>query len=141
VARKYPHKTARQILQDLVRTTPGDEGKWFATAKQEGLYHEALALADASPCDPRTLTRAARELVQTQPEFAIGAGLLALRWLTHGYGYEVTVADVWAAHSSTIAAAQIRGNVAAVRERVRQIVAAEAPDGLVTSVLRAELGL
>ena len=35
VARKYPHKTARQILQDLVRTTPGDEGKLFAAAKQE----------------------------------------------------------------------------------------------------------
>jgi hypothetical protein len=92
-----PHQTARQILQDLVRTTPGDEGKWFAAAKEEGLYDEALALASASACDPRTLTRAARELVQAQPDFAIGAGLLALHWLTHGYGYEVTGADVWEA--------------------------------------------
>jgi len=33
LARKYPHKTAREILMDLVRTTPGKEGKWFAAAK------------------------------------------------------------------------------------------------------------
>jgi hypothetical protein len=33
VARKYPQKTAGEIPQDLVRTMPGDEGKWFAAAK------------------------------------------------------------------------------------------------------------
>src|SRR6266851_2815816 len=48
VARKYPHKTASEILHDLVRTMPGDEGKWFAAAKEAGLYGEALALASAS---------------------------------------------------------------------------------------------
>jgi hypothetical protein len=37
VARKYPHKSSREILHDLVQTTPGDEGKWFAAAKEEGL--------------------------------------------------------------------------------------------------------
>src|SRR6266852_4299971 len=36
---------------------PGDEDKWFAAAKEAGLYDEALALASASACDPRTLTR------------------------------------------------------------------------------------
>jgi hypothetical protein len=66
VARKHPHKTASEILHDLVRTMPGDEGKWFAAAKEAGLYDEALALASASACDPRTLTRAARELAISQ---------------------------------------------------------------------------
>jgi hypothetical protein len=78
-----------------------------------------LAVASTSPCDPRTLTRAARDLATQQPDFAIEAGLLALYWLGHGYGYEVTGADVWAAHSSTMQAAQMRGNVTDVRERVR----------------------
>ena len=45
VARKYPHEAPRDILADLVRTAPGDEGKWFAPAKEAGLYDEALALA------------------------------------------------------------------------------------------------
>jgi hypothetical protein len=98
-------------------------------------------LASASPRDPRTLTRAARDLAAEQPDFAIGAGLLALYWLVHGYAYEVTGADVWAAYSSTLAAAQTRGNVTEVRERVRQIITAEAPGGFVTRILRTELGL
>jgi hypothetical protein len=45
VVRKYPHKAPCDILNDLVKTTPGDEGKWFAAAKEAGLYDEALALA------------------------------------------------------------------------------------------------
>jgi len=56
VAKKYPHKAATEILADLVKSTPGDEGKWFAAAKEAGLYAEALALASRTPCDPRTLT-------------------------------------------------------------------------------------
>lgn len=33
IAKKYPHKTAADILHDLVEITPGEEGKWFASAK------------------------------------------------------------------------------------------------------------
>ena len=36
VAQKYPHKSAADILADLVKTTPGEEGKWFAAAKDAG---------------------------------------------------------------------------------------------------------
>lgn len=78
VARKYPDKRAAEILAGLVMTTPGDEGKWFAAAKEAGLYDEALALAGRSPCDPKTLARAARDLAADESGFAVGAGLLAL---------------------------------------------------------------
>jgi hypothetical protein len=141
MARKYPHKSRGEILDDLVRATPGEEGKWFAAAKEEGLYDEALAVASASACDPRTLTRAARDLAAERPDFAIEAGLLALYWLVQGHGYDVTSADVWAAYSSTIRAAEGRGNVPEVRERVRRIIAAEVPGGFVTRILGSELGL
>jgi hypothetical protein len=43
IAKKYPHKPAIEILGDLVTSTPGDEGKWFAAAKDAGLYDDALA--------------------------------------------------------------------------------------------------
>lgn len=141
VAKQYPHKEARQILTDLVRTTPGDEGKWFAAAKDAGLLDEALALATRTPCDPRTLTRAARDLAESQPAFAIGAGLLALHWLVQGYGYEVTGADVWAAYANTMKAAEKNGTTAAVRERVRKLVAGENQGGLVVRFLGRELGV
>ena len=62
VSKKYPHVPAGGLLADLVATTPGQESKWFAAAKDAGLYEEALALADTGPCDPKTLTRAARDL-------------------------------------------------------------------------------
>lgn len=141
VAKQYPHKSAGQILADLVKTTPGDEGKWFAAAKEAGLYDEALAFASRTPCDPKTLTRAARDFSDKQPAFALGAGLLALHWLVQGYGYEITGADVWTAYSSTMKAAEKNGNVAEIRERVKGLVAAEAPGGFVARILGRELGL
>jgi hypothetical protein len=61
------------------------------------LFDEAIALANQAPCDPRTLTRAARDFVERNPAFAVEAGLAALRWLVQDYGYEITSADVWAA--------------------------------------------
>jgi hypothetical protein len=140
VARKYPHKAPRDILADLVRMTPGDEGKWFAAAKEAGLYDEALALASRTPCDPKTLTRAARDLALEQPAFAVGAGLLALHWLVLGYGYEITGADVWAAYSSTLKAAEENGNAAEIRGRIQKLVAGERGGGFVAQILGKELG-
>jgi len=112
VAKKYPHKGAHELLADLAATTPGEEAKWFAAAKEAGLYDEALALADAGPCDPRTLTRACRDFTESQPDFARGAGLLAVCWLAKGYGYEVTGADVWSAYANTMQAAEKSDRVA-----------------------------
>jgi hypothetical protein len=141
VARKYPHRSAGEILADLVKTTPGDEGKWFAAAKDAGLYDEALALARRTPCDPRTLTRAARDLAGKQPAFAIGAGLLALHWLVMGHGYDITSADVRAAYSITMQAAEGAGVGAAIRDRIQKLVASERPGGVVAQILRRDLGM
>jgi hypothetical protein len=142
VRRKYPHKAAGEILADLVATTPGKEGKWFAAAKDAGLYDEAVALATRAPSDPKTLARAARDFAASEPEFAVSAGLLALHWLVEGYGYEITGSDVWAVYRSTMAAADRLGTTEAVRGRVRAMVAAEATrDRFVAKALGRELGL
>jgi hypothetical protein len=135
VAKKYPHKASGEILADLVETTPGDEGKWFAAAKDAGLYDEALALASRTPCDPRTLSRAARDLGEKQPAFALGAGLLSLHWLVQGYGYEISSADVLEAYRVTIAAAERSGTAREVQESLRKLVAGEGPKGFVGKVL------
>ena len=141
VAKKYPHRTTSESLADLVKTTPGDEGKWFAAAKDAGLYDDALALASRTPCDPKTLARAARDFGEKEPAFAIGAGLLSLHWLVQGYGYEITGADVWGAYRATLAAAERHGSNAEVKERIRKLVAAEQAGGFVTKVLGRERGL
>ncbi len=142
VSRKYPDKSAADILADLVKTTPGEEGKWFAAAKAARLFEEALELARRSPCDPRTLTRAARDYAEEEPAFAIGAALLALHWLLQGHGYEITGADVWAAYSHALKAAERCGAADAVRQRIRDLVASESNgERFVTRILGRELGL
>jgi hypothetical protein len=138
ILRKYPHKDPERILRDLVARTPGDQGKWFAAAKEAGFLELAIELAKESPCDPKTLTRAARDFIETNPGFALGAGLAALYWLEKGYGYEITGADVWAAYANTIKAAERLDRRDEVRDRVRAMVANK---GFVAQVLGRELGL
>ena len=140
VAKKYPHKPASEILNDLVETTPGQEGKWFAAAKDAGLYADALALASRTPCDPKTLARAARDFGEKEPAFAIAAGLLAFHWLVQGYGYEITGADVRDAYRATMAAAEHRGMSGEVKVQIRELIA-EHEGGFVAKVLGRELGM
>jgi len=142
IAGKYPHKEPADILRDLVAGTPGDEGKWFAAAKSVGLYDEAIELANRTPCDPRTLTRAARDMEATEPRFAIEAGMAALRWLVKGYGYDITGLDVWKAYDHTMKAAENRGCRPETFERIRKLVAGGVfGENFVSKILGKELGL
>ena len=141
VAKAYPGIPRHQVLLDLIQTTPGEEGKWFATAKELGLYDLAVRLAHESPCDPRTLTRAARDFADTQPHFAHGAGFAALYWLTLGQGYEITSLDVWAAYHGTLKAAGNLGHAGDTQARIRQLVAQMPQGSFVRQVLARELAL
>ena len=123
LVRKYHHKRPEDVLQDLINSTPGNEGKWFAAAKSAGLYETAIELANQSPSDPRTLTRASIESAVKEPWFALEAGLSALRWLVEGYGYEITGLDVWKAFDATMKAAELAGYRTETLKRARQIVA------------------
>ncbi len=122
VAKRYPMKDKSQILSDLIATTPGEEGKWFATAKELGFYDLALELANRSPCDPKTLTRAARDYLDSVPAFALGSAIAALRWLSEGWGYEVTSVDVVEAYDRAMDAAARLNKVDDVTEQIGQLV-------------------
>jgi len=77
-----------------------------------------------------------------RPEFAVEAGLAALRWLVEGYGYEITSADVWAAYTETMKAAEQAGRAGDARDRIRALVASETSgDRFVTRTLGRALGL
>ena len=122
IAKKYPTRPASKILDDLVASTLGQQGKWFAVARDAGLYNEAIALALRTPCDPRTLTRAARDFAASNPPFAVEVGLAALRWIAAGYGHEITGLDVLAACSSTIDAAKNPGLVDETEKRIGDLI-------------------
>lgn len=117
VAKRYPMIAPEDILTNLIKTTPGEAGKWFATAKDLKLYDFALQLADQSPCEPKTLNRAAKDFLETEPDFALGAAMAALRWLNEGWGYEVTSIDVIDAYELALAAAE-RANIDNVLDQI-----------------------
>ncbi len=123
VAKRYPMMAPTEILEDLIETTPGEEGKWFATAKDLKLYGFALQLADRSPCEPKTLNRAAKNFLESEPEFALGAALAALRWLNEDWGYEVTSFDVIEAYDLALkAAAESHTDIDRVTDKIHALL-------------------
>ncbi len=138
VAKKYPEVASDRLFRDLVASTPGEPGKWFATAKTLKLFDQAAKLAWASPCDPKTLTRAARDHCAGQPAFATECALAALHWMSLGYGYELTVLDVRDAHRLAIEAAQRCDAVDQSKLRLQQVLVG---DQARTAWMRLALGI
>lgn len=130
VARKYPGKPPAQILGDLVTSTPGAEGKWFAAATDAGLLDQALRLVARSPADPRTLTRAAEDVAGPQPRFARGCAMAAPHWIAQGQGHDITVSEVQAAYAAGLRTAAGAGvEPPQLIEEVRKLLAPPATAG------------
>ena len=141
VLKKYPERTPAEVLDDLVAQTPGEEGKWFAAAKDAKLFDKAIALANLTPCSPQTLTRAARDFTDTNPRFALEAGVTAIRWLAQGHGYDVTALDVRSAYTHTMNAATRAGRGDEIRDLIRHYVTDGPRREFMTTVLGRELGV
>ena len=60
IVKKYPHKQPCDVLLDLVASDPGSDGKWFAAAKDAGLFELARHLRGKVP-PIRERSRAQRE--------------------------------------------------------------------------------
>lgn len=128
IAKKYPHKPQTDILRDLIASTPGDEGKWFAAAKDAGLFDIAIELTSRSPTDPRTLIRAARDFADDHSDFALASGLAALRWISLGYGHEITGLDVLDAYNALMRAASEAGvDAQQVKQQICDMISGPQP--------------
>jgi hypothetical protein len=125
--KRYPRRDPDALLADLIRTTPGEEGKWFAAAKSAKRFELAAALAARSPCDPRTLNRAARDHAESHPEFALSVALSSLRWMAGGWGYEITSLEVRDAFRYAMDTAARLDRAEATRTHVRALAAADTP--------------
>lgn len=139
VARKYPQREPAGILLDLAEAY-ADPGRFFAAAKDAGFYEVALQFAQTGRTDPRTLSRAARDLATRRPDFAMSVGRLALERLLQGYGYEVTYLDVIDAYRHFVGAAERLGlKESAVHDAVGLAKSAMAnqPNALAEVLLRA----
>jgi hypothetical protein len=117
IAKKYPGRDPKQILLDLA-ASGGEPGLWFAAAKDAGFLDLALEFASVGRTDPRTLSRASRDLLSKDPRFALQVGGLAIRRIVDGYGYDLTGLDVIGAYTHFMAAAQSLGFASAARADV-----------------------
>ena len=122
VSKKYPEIDVDRLLTDLIAITPGQEGKWFATAKTLKRFELAMQLAWKSPCDPRTLIRAARDNVGKAPAFASEVALAALHWICQGAGYELTSLDVQMAYQLARKSGKALGQPERMALRIRTML-------------------
>ena len=122
LAKQYPQIPKEEILEDLINTSiPEDTGKWFASAKEIPNLELALSLCTHHACDPTTLNRAARDSLETNPEFALGVALASLKWISKGYGYELIGYDIRQPVEIGLAAAQVLGKREEAKEEFRKL--------------------
>lgn len=108
IAKKYPEIDPQRILTDLAEAS-GDPGRWFAAAKDAGHLDLALRFATTGRTDPKTLSRASRDFLESDPTFALRVGRLAVDRILAGYGYEITALDLAVALEHFLAAARRLG--------------------------------
>jgi hypothetical protein len=108
LTKKYPEIDPAQMLADLADSS-GDPGHWFAAAKDAGYLDLAFSLATAGRTDPRTLTRASKDFLKSEPTFALRVSRLAVERTLAGHGYNITTADLAVAVEQFLAAASHLG--------------------------------
>ena len=93
-------------------------------------FELAIELANQSPSDLRTLIRTAKDYAVERPEFAMAAGMTALRGIVSGWGYDITAIDVLDAYAAVMMATYAAGvDDAVVRADVRALSAASSSAG------------
>jgi len=120
IVKKYPGRDPKKILLDLA-TSSGEPGRWFAAAKDAGFLDLALEFANTGRTDPRTLSRASRDLLKEDARFCLEVGRLAIQRMIEGYAYELTGMDVIDAYNHFMAAAQTLGIASQTRAEVLAI--------------------
>jgi len=139
--KKYPNRERRTLLDDLIASTPDDEGRWFATAKTLGFLDLAAQLADRSPVDIGTLLRAARDFQESNPHFALHAAVAALRWMAAGRFYELRAGDVWDARRYALETAEATGQSETVQTFLNELTNSPNTDSFVLQQLKAPYGV
>ena len=120
LVRSYPDRDHRRMLLDLIETR-GNNGKWFAAAKDSGFFDIAVECAAAHGADPSTLMRAARDFCAKEPKFAATVALLALSSLLDGGGYDPSVSEVDDAAKHLLSASRQIGAVEWALRELRKL--------------------
>ena len=102
----------------------------FAPVKDSELFELAIELGSRNSSYPPMPVRAARHFAVERPEFALAAGMTALRGLANEGDYDITGIDVLDAYAAVIAAGNAIGvDEALTKVEVRKLIAASGIGG------------
>lgn len=106
ICRRYPKRKPENVLRDLLGSSSGSEGQWFAAAVDLKLFDLALECARLGPCNPSTMQRATVKLPATE---AHELAMLTVRAYLRGWAYEVTYLEFSKAVEDVLARARALG--------------------------------
>jgi hypothetical protein len=109
----------RQVLLDLAGTV--DRGQWFAAAKEAGFLDLALEFA-AKSASAGTLARAARDFIQSNPEWAAQVAVIVLRELITASSLEPQRQETIMASGALLDGARAMGKIEWVRSAIEKLL-------------------
>jgi hypothetical protein len=91
--------------------------------------------------DIGTLLRAARDLQESNPRFALQAAVAALRWMVAGRFYELRAGDVWDARRFALETAEVTGQAETIQAFLDELTSSADTDTFVRQQLEAPYGV
>jgi len=119
--RRYPEFEPREILMDLIEKSGRPKQAWFSSARKCELYNIALQCAESGPVNPSTLATAARDTLESHPDFAWRVSLLAIKYLLVDYT-DVSEHDVTTAVRHLVEGARNAGRMEDAMTALRKVL-------------------
>lgn len=138
LTRQYPEYEPGKILMDLIEKSGRPKQAWFSSARQCELYDLALQCAETGRVNPGTLATAARDTVQSHPDFAWRVSLLATKYLLVDY-VNVSERDVMVAVRHLVDGARNAGDLDHALSALRQVLDIRKQARKIPGIVKAEL--
>ncbi|MBN2290822.1 MAG: hypothetical protein JXM70_00260 [Pirellulales bacterium] len=138
LVRRYPEFEPGDILMDLIEKSGQPKHAWFSSARKCELYDMALQCAESGPVNPSTLAIAARDMLQSHPNFAWRISVLAVKYLLVDY-VDVSELDVITAVRHIVQGARNAGNLDEALDALCQVLDLRKKAQKIPRIVREEL--
>ena len=136
--RRYPELEPGEILMDLIEKSGRPKQAWFSSARKCELYDIALQCAESGPVNPGTLATAARDTLESDPNFAWRISVLAVKYLLVDYA-DVSEQDVITAVRHLVEGARNAENLDEALDALRQVLDLRKKAQKIPRIVREEL--
>ena len=125
-------------VNNTIEKSDRPQQAWFSSARKCGLYDIALQCAESGPVNPRTLATAARDTLDSHPNFSWRISALAVKYILIDY-VDVSEYDVITAVRNIVEAARNAGKLDEALEALRQVLDLRKKAQKIPRIVREEL--